>query len=38
MVLLQAGANVSLTGNNPLLSDLIVGFGWDIVQSAGPAG
>lgn len=36
MVLLQAGANVSLTGNNPLLSDLIVGFGWNIVQSSGP--
>lgn len=36
MVLLQAGANVSLTGKNPLLSDLIVGFGWNIVQSVGP--
>lgn len=36
MVLLQAGANVSLTGKNPLLSDLIIGFGWDIVQPAGP--
>lgn len=36
MVSLQAGANVSLTGSNPLLSDLIIGFGWDIVQPAGP--
>ena len=36
MVLLQAGANVSLTGNNPLLSDIIVGFGWNIIQPGGP--
>lgn len=36
MVSLQAGANVSLTGKNPLLSDLIIGFGWDIVQPSGP--
>ncbi len=36
MVLLQAGANASLTKNNPLMSDIIVGFGWNIVQPAGP--
>lgn len=36
MVSLQKGANVSLTKSNPLLSDLIVGFGWQVVQPAGP--
>lgn len=36
MVTLQAGANVSLTKNNPLLSELVVGFGWDVISSNGP--
>ena len=36
MVSLEPGANISLTRENPLLSDLIVGFGWDIVQPSGP--
>jgi tellurium resistance protein TerD len=36
MVMLQAGANVSLTKDNPLLDDLVVGFGWDTIQANGP--
>lgn len=36
MALLTAGANISLTAGNPLLSDIIVGFGWNIVQPSGP--
>lgn len=33
---LGAGANVSLTANNPLLKEIIVGFGWNLVPSNGP--
>lgn len=36
MVTLQTGGNVSLTKNSPLLDDIIVGFGWDVIQSNGP--
>lgn len=36
MVSLQAGSNISLTKNNPVLSDLVIGFGWDIMQPQGP--
>lgn len=33
---LGAGANISLTGLNPLISDIIVGFGWNVVAGLGP--
>ena len=35
-VILQAGANVSLTRTNPLLSEVVVGFGWRTVDGNGP--
>jgi len=35
MVNLQAGANISLTKTNPLLEDVVVGFGWNLVNSNG---
>jgi tellurium resistance protein TerD len=35
MVNLQAGANISLTKTNPLLEDIVVGFGWNLVNSNG---
>lgn len=34
--ILQAGANLSFTKTNPLLNDLVVGFGWNIIQGNGP--
>jgi tellurium resistance protein TerD len=33
---LQAGANISLTKGNPLLNELVIGFGWNTIQSNGP--
>lgn len=33
---LEPGANASLTAKNPLLKDLIIGFGWDIIRGNGP--
>lgn len=35
-VSLQTGANMSITKTNPLLDDLVVGFGWDIISGNGP--
>lgn len=34
---LVAGGNVSLTADNPLLKELVVGFGWSLIPSNGPA-
>lgn len=34
---LVAGGNTSLTADNPLLKELIVGFGWNVIASNGPA-
>lgn len=36
VVNLQAGGNVGITANNPLLKELVVGFGWDTISSNGP--
>lgn len=36
MASLQPGANVSITRENPLLNDLVVGFGWNTIQGSGP--
>jgi tellurium resistance protein TerD len=33
---LEAGANVSLTAINPLLKNIVVGFGWNLIPSNGP--
>lgn len=33
---LIAGANVALNANNPLLKNIIVGFGWNILKGNGP--
>lgn len=33
---LEAGANISLTSSNPLLKNIIVGFGWSLVASNSP--
>lgn len=33
---LVSGANFSLTSANPLLNDIIVGFGWNLVKGNGP--
>jgi tellurium resistance protein TerD len=35
MSTLQAGANISLTKTNPLLDDIVVGFGWNLINSNG---
>jgi len=32
-VTLESGANVSLTAGNPLLKEVVVGFGWDVINS-----
>jgi len=37
VVRLEAGANTSLTSLNPLLKEIVIGFGWNIVQPSGPA-
>lgn len=34
---LTSGGNAALTAANPLLNELIVGFGWDVVASNSPA-
>jgi tellurium resistance protein TerD len=34
---LESGGNVSLSGANPMVSELVVGFGWEIVSSNSPA-
>lgn len=34
---LVAGGNTSLTADNPLLKELVVGFGWNVISSNGPA-
>lgn len=36
MINLETGANVSLTKNNPLLNNLLIGLGWSITQPTGP--
>lgn len=36
VISLTAGANTSLTSVNPLIDELIVGFGWDIIRSNSP--
>jgi len=36
MVTLQTGANTSITKQNPLIDDLVIGFGWDVIRSNGP--
>jgi tellurium resistance protein TerD len=36
VVKLVAGGNTSLTANNPLLKNIIVGFGWKVNQGNGP--
>jgi len=36
VIKLESGANVSLTANSPLLKEIIVGFGWNIISSNGP--
>lgn len=35
-VRLEPGANTSLTQTNPLLDDLVIGFGWKVIPSNGP--
>ena len=30
---LEAGQNINLTGSNPLLDDIVVGFGWRVIES-----
>lgn len=35
-VSLQSGTNMSLTKVNPLIDDLILGFGWNVLKSNGP--
>jgi tellurium resistance protein TerD len=35
-ITLQAGGNTVLNGANPLLTDLIIGFGWDVITSNSP--
>ncbi|KAD3515051.1 TerD family protein [Arthrobacter yangruifuii] len=34
---LVAGANAALTGENPGLTSVLVGLGWDVIPSRGPA-
>jgi len=33
---LESGANISLTANNPLLKEILIGFGWSLVASNAP--
>lgn len=33
---IESGSNVSITAENPLLKELVVGFGWNIITSHGP--
>lgn len=35
-VQLESGENISLTRDNPLLKDVLVGFNWTVVRSNGP--
>lgn len=37
VIRLEPGANVSLTGANPLLKDVSVGFNWNIIAGNGPS-
>lgn len=34
---LTSGGNAALNGVNPLLDDLIIGFGWDVIASNSPS-
>lgn len=34
--ILEAGQNINLTGDNPLLHDIVIGFGWDVIPSNSP--
>jgi tellurium resistance protein TerD len=34
--ILDKGANIPLTAGNPLLHEIVVGFGWDVVPTNGP--
>lgn len=36
MTIISAGANVALTAGNPLLKEIVVGFGWNVIKSNGP--
>ena len=36
MTVISAGANIALTAGNPLLKEIVVGFGWNVVKSNGP--
>lgn len=36
MAVLTAGGNISLTANNPLLREVTVGFGWNVIKGNGP--
>lgn len=33
---LEPGGNMSLTASNPLLKELVVGFGWNVIKANGP--
>lgn len=37
VIRLETGANTSLTALNPLMTEVVVGFGWNIIQPSGPA-
>ena len=37
VVKLESGANTSLSALNPLLKELVIGFGWNVIQPSGPA-
>ena len=36
VIRLESGANTSLTANSPLLTEVIVGFGWKVIPSNSP--
>ena len=37
MTIISAGANIALTAGNPLLKEIVVGFGWNVIKSNGPS-